>query len=358
MHGCPHYGPAIYDEEGYNQDGYHRDTGLNREGHTRREQTRINREENGESDDEDEDDEDDPDANHPILQHVEPGVRATFAALPHEEREMFLINLQIQLFEERGITFGNTEDDDEESGSDGEEEDDSVDSGSEADNSNHDEGSAQASDEEEEGNVGQNDDAEQEGDKIEGTGTVMEENPVAEALEAAIAEAMQAHEDSVENGSADIAGNAESAARMQPNGDLEDPNDATLARALQDVENAAELEKAIIQYLSRLAKAFTGDANSDADDVDRTVISRSMSAEELADTLQRMRTDIYRGTVPRRVICGAVAILHFRTPTNEKILHFRSTLLHLDGKGQGEDGGSSSAASLEQDAPTTPMDVD
>jgi hypothetical protein len=40
LHGCPHYGPATYDEEGYNQEGYHRETDLNREGFTRRQQQR------------------------------------------------------------------------------------------------------------------------------------------------------------------------------------------------------------------------------------------------------------------------------------------------------------------------------
>jgi hypothetical protein len=37
-HGCPQYGPAIYDADGYNLAGYHRDTGLNREGRTHREE--------------------------------------------------------------------------------------------------------------------------------------------------------------------------------------------------------------------------------------------------------------------------------------------------------------------------------
>ncbi|KAF2708516.1 hypothetical protein K504DRAFT_355681, partial [Pleomassaria siparia CBS 279.74] len=32
MHGCPHYGKAIYDEDGYNESGYHKTTHLNREG--------------------------------------------------------------------------------------------------------------------------------------------------------------------------------------------------------------------------------------------------------------------------------------------------------------------------------------
>ncbi|KAF2263174.1 hypothetical protein CC78DRAFT_569198 [Lojkania enalia] len=38
IHGCPHYGPAVYDDEGYNQDGFHRDIGVNRDGLTRQEQ--------------------------------------------------------------------------------------------------------------------------------------------------------------------------------------------------------------------------------------------------------------------------------------------------------------------------------
>lgn len=97
IHGCPHYGPAIYDEEGYNQDGFHRDTGLDREG-----QTRLRDDSDG---DEDEDEDDDPDAHHFVLQHVDAAMRATFNALPHQDREAFLLNLQIQLFEERGVTF-------------------------------------------------------------------------------------------------------------------------------------------------------------------------------------------------------------------------------------------------------------
>ncbi|KAF2629593.1 hypothetical protein BU25DRAFT_318935, partial [Macroventuria anomochaeta] len=145
MQGCSHYGPAIYDEEGYNQDGYHRTTGLNREGRPCREQAGTNRVEDGEEDD-------DPDTNHPVLQYVEPGVRTTFAALLHEEREMFLVNLQIQLFEERGINFGDRGEDDEESDSDGEEDgasdrEDSGDANS-IDDRNRDEGSGEASEHE------------------------------------------------------------------------------------------------------------------------------------------------------------------------------------------------------------------
>ena len=119
MHGCPHYGPAIYDEEGYNQDGFHRDTGINREGHTRRQALR-----DANSDDEDEDEDDDPDARHFVLQHVDAAMRATFNALPHQDREAFLLNLQIQLFEERGTTFNLPGDDESDDDGNEDEEDD------------------------------------------------------------------------------------------------------------------------------------------------------------------------------------------------------------------------------------------
>lgn len=105
MHGCPHYGPAVYDEEGYNQEGYHRTTGLNREGRTRREQARLNPDGEDEDEDDEDDEDDDPDDEHFVLQHVDAAMQAVFAGLPHQDREPFLLNLQIQLFEERGITF-------------------------------------------------------------------------------------------------------------------------------------------------------------------------------------------------------------------------------------------------------------
>ena len=57
MHGCPHYGPATYDEEGYNQDGYHRETDLNHEGLTRRQQQRQDAGEEDEDEAEEEDEE-------------------------------------------------------------------------------------------------------------------------------------------------------------------------------------------------------------------------------------------------------------------------------------------------------------
>jgi hypothetical protein len=60
-HGCPFYGPAVYDAEGYNQDGYHRTTDRNREGYTREIQWRIDHGEFDETDDEDDEDDEETD---------------------------------------------------------------------------------------------------------------------------------------------------------------------------------------------------------------------------------------------------------------------------------------------------------
>lgn len=121
-HGYPAYGPAYYDEYGYNQDGFHQTTGLNHEGRTRREEALMH---HGEDDDDTDDNTDneadndndgrngEADENHPALQHVHPDVRAVFATFDREEREMFLVNLQISLFEEQGITFEDQEGDNE-----------------------------------------------------------------------------------------------------------------------------------------------------------------------------------------------------------------------------------------------------
>lgn len=109
MHGCPHYGPAHYDVDGYNQDGYHRTTALDREGLTRRERALQHHgdEEDVEQDDEGHDEDEDDNEDHPALQFVDADIREMFAALPHDEREAFLISLQIQLFEDQEATFIN-----------------------------------------------------------------------------------------------------------------------------------------------------------------------------------------------------------------------------------------------------------
>lgn len=221
MHGCPHYGPVIYDDEGYNQDGYHRTTGLNREGRTRREQARFNPDGDDEDEDEDGDEEDNPDDHHFVLQHVDAAMRATFAALPHQDREAFLLNLQIQLFEERGITFplpdersddSNESDGDGDGDSDGDNE--NEDSGSEDDDDGRDEGEGQDSNDEEQSNEGPGEDVEGEGqstgalptnaatpDDLRETFNELNDALVgmAEELDAVTAEAMQGIEQ-LENG--------------------------------------------------------------------------------------------------------------------------------------------------------------
>ncbi|KAF1358876.1 hypothetical protein EJ07DRAFT_121996 [Lizonia empirigonia] len=184
IHGCPNYGPAIYDDEGYNQNGYHRDTGLNREG-------RTHRDSDGDSDDEDDEDNDGeeeevgwPDPRWDTLQHVDEDQRAIIMTLSDEDRDMFLVNLQILLFEERGITFpGETNEDD-----DGDHE------------------------EIEEGDAAQNDDATG-GDEpaVEDEETVVTgpgDNDDLEAADIVMAEATQATEENVEDGAVAGAGHS------------------------------------------------------------------------------------------------------------------------------------------------------
>ncbi|CAN9397112.1 unnamed protein product [Alternaria alternata] len=107
LHGCPHYGPAVYDEEGYNQDGYHRESGLNRQGLTRRQDMIRRREEDEEDDDEEGEGEDDQDEDPEweVLQHLTPDQRALVNQLPHGPREDALDQFRITLFETQGITF-------------------------------------------------------------------------------------------------------------------------------------------------------------------------------------------------------------------------------------------------------------
>ncbi|KAH6870304.1 hypothetical protein BKA58DRAFT_457741 [Alternaria rosae] len=110
LHGCPHYGPAEYDEEGYNQDGFHRDSGLSREGLTRRQEImRARAEDEAQGDDDDDEDEDEGNEhNNPeweVLQHLTPDQRAVVNMLPHGPREDALDQHRIELFENQGITF-------------------------------------------------------------------------------------------------------------------------------------------------------------------------------------------------------------------------------------------------------------
>jgi hypothetical protein len=104
QHGCPQYGKAIYDEEGYNQNGYHRDTALNREGLTFRQEVARHQD----TDDEGTEDGDDPDWE--VLMHLDAGERIIVNALEGRAREEALDQFRIELFETRGILFGQAAD--------------------------------------------------------------------------------------------------------------------------------------------------------------------------------------------------------------------------------------------------------
>jgi hypothetical protein len=104
LHGCPHYGPAVYDEEGYNQDGFHRDTELNRDGLTRRQDLLRRRgEEEREEDNEEEEEDEEVDPEWEVLQHLTPEQRTMVNQLPHEARNDALDQFRIELFENQGI---------------------------------------------------------------------------------------------------------------------------------------------------------------------------------------------------------------------------------------------------------------
>ncbi|KAL6710827.1 hypothetical protein ACN47E_007884 [Coniothyrium glycines] len=107
LHSCPHYGPATFDDEGYNQDGFHRDTGLNRSGLTRRQQSAADRAEGipDEDDDDVEDNDENIDPEWEVLQHLTPEQRVFLNILPHNARNDALDQFRIDLFETRGITF-------------------------------------------------------------------------------------------------------------------------------------------------------------------------------------------------------------------------------------------------------------
>ena len=334
MHACPHYGPAIYDEDGYNQDGFHRTTSLNREGRTRREQARVNREEHGEDDEDSDNEEDeDPDANHPVLQHVEPGVRATFAALPHEERDMFLVNLQIQLFEERGITFGN---EDREDDSDGEGDDDNASSESsdgEEDDQDGDKEDGQIDNNEEADGTGRNDNAEEEGQSNVQLNADMAEDGTIENPDVTIATAaaVQAFEDSV--------------------------NLAAGSQGFQELN--------VEQYISRLHQINAGYAYDENDSSgavnDAMAIARHPAW--LGSTLQMVQHHIDSRLVSQETIHGTLVLLEANNRNTAHMNNIRlllssvSTPPYLNNPGRSEMGGSSST-SPGDDEPTTPMDID
>ncbi|KAH7361234.1 hypothetical protein BKA66DRAFT_444801 [Pyrenochaeta sp. MPI-SDFR-AT-0127] len=103
LHGCPHYGPATYDDEGYNQDGFHRTTGLNRDGLTRRQDLARARGEEDPNEDDDAEQDEDPDWD--VLQHLTPEQLMTINVLQGADREDALDQHRIELMETQGVTF-------------------------------------------------------------------------------------------------------------------------------------------------------------------------------------------------------------------------------------------------------------
>lgn len=353
VHGCPHYGPAIYDEEGYNQEGFHRSTGINREGRTRREQALIDHDDNGESEDEDDGrEDDDPDEIHRVLQHVEPGVRDAFAALPHHEREMFLINLQIQLFEERGITFADDEEGDEESDEEseveGDEDGDRSERNSEVGAGGRDNVPAQAG----EGQTG-NEDAHSDGaehrDDLQSGAMAsnVAQDGIGENTDPALAEALRLVGSFAEQapGAADT--------RVEDNSTI--PNNTISSPIIRDPKDQAELETSVARYLTYLSQAFSGSTSSNADVANGiAAVDRPMSAEELTNTLLRIQNDLHLETIARVVMLEALKALHLRFPENDEILRVGHTLSDLIEKDQD----TASTAGTDEQQPSTPMDVD
>ncbi|KAJ4358980.1 hypothetical protein N0V95_002596 [Ascochyta clinopodiicola] len=330
IHGCPHYGPAIYDEEDYNQDGFHRITGLNREGRTRREQRRINETEAEAS--EGEDDEEEAEDAHlndrpewEVLQHVEPNVRATFRALPQGDREMFLVNLQIQLFEERGITFADPEEDGEDGDGDGEEDDEH----------DHD-----LDDDRDQGAENNNE---------EGNDTV--------------------HIDNLEQ-EADVAAQDEDPLEVQTGADIDlETARIAMAEATQALESStrgqfptdpAEKEAAVRQYISDISE------QNGASEIEEDVGERTANVTRLGEVVQTMLVDFASGGVPLDILRGAFDVLEADHPGNAEVASFQLLLSRIDqslifnrnNPQPDENHRPSSAASPDEDEPTSPMDVD
>lgn len=111
MHGCPHYGPAIYNADGYNQEGYHRDTGLNRQGLTFVQEMRLLGGGHPGAEGEEVDNDGDADDDWNVLQHLDPAQRAVINELPDDERDEALNRIMIALFETQGILFGRDDND-------------------------------------------------------------------------------------------------------------------------------------------------------------------------------------------------------------------------------------------------------
>jgi hypothetical protein len=137
MHGCPQYGPAIYDDDGYNQEGFHRVTGLNEHSRTRREQIVHDHGEEGDIEIEGEDEEEDEDDDEANLEEFLRNLERVLGdeqidiirAMSPEEREETITMLRIDLLGQ-GVVFVDRplqEHDDDEHHGDGEAENDEDD---------------------------------------------------------------------------------------------------------------------------------------------------------------------------------------------------------------------------------------
>lgn len=333
-HGCPNYGPATYDEESYNQEGYHRTTGLNREGRTRREQNRADREADGDEDEEDSDeenedrDEEDEDEEHDgqawnVLQHVDQDTRSTYSALPQDERELFLLNLQVQLFEERGIQFPDP-DDDTNIGPGGFQGPGAADSDD--------------SDDETDAGVVQDDSAEEGDGMVDedtfGTGTgAIGNNENIEIADAVMTEAIQTIGNPVNDGVELTVGGAN-----------------LTSGGIKESELSAE------QYLSLVRTECT---DHSLDQEERETATEGRGAESLQLMLLNIQLHAENGVVPWEITHGALDMLQAENPANETIQDLRLSLSRpqRNSTTQGDSGGSSSATSPDEDQPSTPIDI-
>lgn len=113
MHGCPHYGAAVYDEEGYNQDGFHRDTGLNRDGLTRVEEDRENFAGEGDNGEEHDlirrwrnlDEHEVEALWEQVIPHLPEAMQAIATSVPLEERSEALFHFRMFLLDTQGLMF-------------------------------------------------------------------------------------------------------------------------------------------------------------------------------------------------------------------------------------------------------------
>ncbi|KAJ8114367.1 hypothetical protein OPT61_g3742 [Boeremia exigua] len=373
MHGCPHYGRAIYDEDGYNQDGFHRTTGLNLEGRTRVEQMQIDRgddevedEEDGEDGEDGENEEEDDEAFEAVMQHVDPEMREAYEALDPAERETFLLNLQIQLFEEHGITFAHPEDDERGNIAGDHEEDDDDDS--EADDEGRDNTAGQDMDDEGADEARQSNNPEQNWGNNHNDPAVMnmEQGIINETPEAATSETRRVVEGPTEGSSSETSPDPWTALSVHPNEDPRDPDEVASARAVQNFEGAVELQDNIYQYLRSLSQAYAASTPERAtvhhvNAVER-LLSETMHDDErdpgLTHILHQIWTDVDKELVPLNIVDGALDVMQTNSQVKNTVLLFRQRLSSLTGNEYSEDDESSLTTIPDEDRPGTPMEID